>query len=64
MTRYGAVWNAARDRHSALIIGCTGTADVIKAVEFARSQGSVLAVRGGGAHSIAGPVASNDQEGE
>lgn len=28
-----------------------------------RSQGSVPAMRGGGAHSIAGPVVSNDQEG-
>ena len=48
-----AVWNAAHDKHPALIIRCTGTADVIKAVEFARSQGLPLAVRGG-AHSIAG----------
>ena len=36
-----------------MIIRCAGTADVIKAVEFARSQGLPLAVRGG-AHSIAG----------
>ena len=48
-----AVWNAVHDKHPALIIRCTGTADVIKAVEFARSQGLPLAVRGG-AHSIAG----------
>ena len=48
-----AVWNAAHDKHPALIIRCTGAADVIKAIEFARSQGLPLAVRGG-AHSIAG----------
>ena len=48
-----AVWNAAHDKHPALIVRCAGTADVIKAVEFARSQGLPLAVRGG-AHSIAG----------
>ena len=48
-----AVWNAAHDKRPALIIRCTGTADVIKGVEFARSQGLPLAVRGG-AHSIAG----------
>jgi FAD/FMN-containing dehydrogenase len=48
-----AVWNAAHDKRPALIIRCTGTADVIKGVEFARSQGLPLAVRGGG-HSIAG----------
>jgi FAD/FMN-containing dehydrogenase len=48
-----AVWNASHDKHPALIVRCTGTADVIKVVEFARSQGLPLAVRGG-AHSIAG----------
>jgi FAD/FMN-containing dehydrogenase len=48
-----AVWNAAHDRHPALIIRCAGTADVMRAVEFARSEGLEVAVRGG-AHSIAG----------
>ncbi|MGW1893241.1 FAD-binding oxidoreductase [Streptomyces sp. NPDC002004] len=48
-----AVWNAAHDRHPALIVRCVGTADVIRAVEFARSQHLLVAVRGG-AHSIAG----------
>jgi FAD/FMN-containing dehydrogenase len=48
-----AVWNASHDKHPALIVRCKGTADVIKVVEFARSQGLPLAVRGG-AHSIAG----------
>lgn len=48
-----AVWNAAHDRRPALIVRCTGTADVIAAVEFARSQDLLVAVRGG-AHSIAG----------
>jgi FAD/FMN-containing dehydrogenase len=48
-----AVWNAAHDRHPALVIRCPGTADVIRAVEFARSEGLKVAVRGG-AHSIAG----------
>src|SRR6476469_1458726 len=47
-----AVWNAAHDKRPALIIRCTGTADVIKGVEFARSQGLPLSFRGGG-HSIA-----------
>ena len=48
-----AVWNAAHDRRPALIIRCAGAADVIRAVEFARSEGLPVAVRGG-AHSIAG----------
>jgi len=47
------VWNAAHDRRPALIIRCAGAADVIRAVEFARSEGLPVAVRGG-AHSIAG----------
>jgi FAD/FMN-containing dehydrogenase len=48
-----AVWNGAHDRHPALIIRCAGVADVVRAVEFARSEGLQVAVRGG-AHSIAG----------
>src|SRR5215207_2317948 len=48
-----AIWNAAHDRRPALIIRCAGTADVVRAVEFARSEGLTVAVRGG-AHSIAG----------
>ncbi|HEY7484688.1 MAG TPA: FAD-binding oxidoreductase [Streptosporangiaceae bacterium] len=48
-----AVWNAAHDRRPALVVRCAGTADVIQAVEFARSQDLPVAVRGGG-HSIAG----------
>jgi len=48
-----AVWNAAHDRHPALVLRCAGTADVMRAVEFARSEGIKVAVRGG-AHSVAG----------
>ncbi|MFJ9733319.1 FAD-binding oxidoreductase [Streptomyces sp. NPDC101171] len=48
-----AVWNAAHDKRPALVVRCAGTADVIRAVEFARSQDLLVAVRGG-AHSIAG----------
>ncbi|MFF7122085.1 MULTISPECIES: FAD-binding oxidoreductase [unclassified Streptomyces] len=51
--RARAVWNAAHDKHPALIVRCAGTADVIRAVEFARSQDLLVAVRGG-SHSIAG----------
>ncbi|MCU7727983.1 FAD-binding oxidoreductase [Actinoplanes sp. KI2] len=48
-----SIWNGAHDRRPALIVRCHGVADVLKAVEFARSEGLPLAVRGGG-HSIPG----------
>lgn len=48
-----AVHNALFDRRPGLIIECTGTADVIDAVDLAREEHLLVAVRGGG-HSIAG----------
>jgi FAD/FMN-containing dehydrogenase len=48
-----SIWNGAHDKKPALIIRCRGVADVVRGVEFARSQGLPLAVRGGG-HSIPG----------
>jgi FAD/FMN-containing dehydrogenase len=47
------VWNGAIDRRPALIVRCTGTADIIEALRFARSEDLVIAVRGGG-HNVAG----------
>ncbi|MGV1010169.1 MAG: FAD-binding oxidoreductase [Dermatophilaceae bacterium] len=47
------VWNAVIDRRPALVLRCTGIADVIAGVSFARSEGLPIAVRGG-AHSVAG----------
>ena len=47
------VWNAMIDRKPALIARCTGTADVVAAVRFARRHRLVSSVRGGG-HNIAG----------
>ena len=47
------VWNAAVDRHPALIVRARKVADVIAAVDFARTHELPLAVRGGG-HSPAG----------
>jgi FAD/FMN-containing dehydrogenase len=47
------IWNYAVDRHPAMIVRCTGTADVVAAVRFARSEGLPIAVRGG-KHSVAG----------
>jgi len=50
---FRSIWNGAHDRKPAAIVRCRGVADVLKAVEFARSEGLPLAVRGGG-HSIPG----------
>ena len=47
------VWNGAFDRHPALIARPANTADVVKAVSFARSHSLLTAVKGGG-HSISG----------
>lgn len=47
------VWNSMIDKRPALILRCTGTADVVAAVKFARSQDLPIAVRGGG-HNVAG----------
>ena len=47
------LWNGAFDRHPALIARCTGAADVVQAVNFARSHELLTAVHGGG-HSLSG----------
>lgn len=47
------VFNAMHSGGPALAISCSGTADVVDAVNFAREEGLLAAVRGGG-HSIAG----------
>ncbi|MGH9225211.1 MAG: FAD-binding oxidoreductase [Acidimicrobiales bacterium] len=48
-----AVWNGAIDCRPAAIARCAGTADVLHAVNVARSAGLTVAVRSGG-HSFAG----------
>src|SRR3954447_23611610 len=47
------IWNGSHDRRPALIVRCAGVADVMRAVDFARSEDLVVAVRGGG-HSLPG----------
>jgi FAD/FMN-containing dehydrogenase len=53
------IWNGAIDRHPALIARCTGVADVIAVVRFARKHELVVAVRGGG-HNVAGTAVCDD----
>lgn len=54
-----AIWNSMIDRYPALIIQCSGTADVIKAVRFAKDHNLLISVRGAG-HNIAGRSLEND----
>jgi FAD binding domain/Berberine and berberine like len=53
------VWNGTVDRYPRLIARCTGVADVIDAVAFARQHELLVAVRCGG-HSIAGKSVCDD----
>jgi FAD/FMN-containing dehydrogenase len=53
------IWNAMIDKRPAVIARCATTADVVRAVHFARDTGLVLAVRGGG-HHIAGNALCDD----
>ena len=48
-----AIWNGAIERRPACIARCTGVADVVAAVRFARERDLVVAVRSGG-HGVGG----------
>ena len=47
------LWNAMIDRKPALVVRAQGASDVMAAVNFARTNGLLVAVKGGG-HNIAG----------
>ncbi|NTS32894.1 FAD-binding oxidoreductase [Phyllobacterium sp. BT25] len=48
-----SIWNGMIDRRPGLIIRCADAHDVVNAVRFARGDGLLVSVRGGG-HNIAG----------
>jgi FAD/FMN-containing dehydrogenase len=52
------IWNGMVDRRPGLVVRCLGAADVINAVNLAREEKLLLAVRGGG-HNIAGNAVCN-----
>jgi FAD/FMN-containing dehydrogenase len=54
-----SVWNAMVDRRPAVVARCTGPADVVAAVNYARENDLLTAVRGG-AHSAAGKGTCDD----
>src|SRR6266508_5183811 len=47
------IWNGAIDRRPACVARCTGVADVVAAVRFARERDLLVAVRSGG-HGVGG----------
>ncbi|MGH3032966.1 MAG: FAD-binding oxidoreductase [Gaiellaceae bacterium] len=53
-----AIFNGLIDRRPALIVRCTGAADVVEAVNFAREQDLLLSIKGGG-HGVAGSAVND-----
>ena len=53
------IWNAMVDKQPALIARCSGAADVINSVNFARENGLLISVRGGG-HNFPGNSVCDD----
>jgi FAD/FMN-containing dehydrogenase len=53
------IWNASIDKHPGLIARCSGVADVVRAVRFARANNVLVAVKSGG-HNVAGRALCDD----
>ena len=53
------IWNASIDKRPGIIARCAGIADVMAAVNFARENGLLVAVRGGG-HNVSGRALCDD----
>jgi FAD/FMN-containing dehydrogenase len=53
------IWNGNVRKHPGLIVRCAGTADVVQAVDFARANNLLVAVRGGG-HNVGGRALCDD----
>src|SRR5580704_8086595 len=53
------IWNASVSKHPRIIAQCTSVADVIAAVNFARANNLLTAIRGGG-HNVGGRALCDD----
>jgi FAD/FMN-containing dehydrogenase len=53
------LWNHMIDRRPSVIARCSGAADVVRAIAFAREHALTIAVRGGG-HGVAGRASCDD----
>ena len=53
------IWNASVDKKPGLIARCTGIADIVAAVNFARESNLLTAIRGGG-HNVGGRALCDD----
>jgi hypothetical protein len=53
------IWNASIDKHPGLIARCSGVVDIVRAVQFARANDLLVAVRSGG-HNVGGRALCDD----
>ena len=58
-TRRAGLWNASVNKRPALVARCSGLADIVAAVNFARENDLLTAVRGGG-HNVGGRALCDD----